>query len=107
LTDSTGLSPGCGSPWGCLRVTLLRVSLLLEGSGPVAAEGDGSCGRKELKRPSVRPCRLSVWVMGGARVTGHASGVCPQGYQKLHEDRKCLLEIGMVRAGSPILMCEL
>lgn len=79
------------------------MSLILEGSGPVAEEGDCPRGRKELESQ----CRLGVWVMDGARVKGQASGVCPQGYQKLREDRKCLLEIGVVRAGSPILMFEL
>lgn len=44
-----------------------------------------------------------MWVMGGAGDTGHG----PRGYRKLCGDRKCLSEIGVVRVGSPIFMCEL
>lgn len=66
-----------------------------EGSGPVAKEKDGPCEKRE---PSVS----ADWVcgmMGGPGVTGQTSGVCPQSYQKLHGDRKYLLE--RERLGTP------
>lgn len=76
-------------------------SWILEGSGPVAEEGVVHAGRGD-------------WSFGADSV-GDGWSRCyrpglrylSSGYRKLCGDRKCLSEIGVVRAGSPIFMRKL